>query len=53
MEHTEFERLNALSEKAMNDKASPNELKEFNTLLSDWNDSAELNMFNKVVESSY
>jgi len=40
----EFARLNNLSEKAMNETASRNELKEFNELLEDWNTSIEFNL---------
>lgn len=43
MKSEEFERLNTLSEKAMNDIVTPNELKEFNLLLSAWSKSIEYN----------
>ena len=42
----EFTRLNSLSEKAMNETASKNELKEFNELLDDWNECVEFNLLN-------
>jgi len=45
MEKEDFERLNILTEKAMNDIATPNELKEFSQLLTTWNESAEYNLF--------
>jgi len=44
MKTEEFERLNALSEKAMDDIATPNELEEFKQLLITWNESAEYNL---------
>lgn len=44
METDDFERLNTLSEKAMNDIATPNELKEFSQLLTTWNESIEYNI---------
>jgi len=40
----EFARLNSLSEKAMQETASRNELKEFKELLEDWNTSIEFNL---------
>lgn len=40
----EFARLSSLSEKAMNETASRNQLKEFNELLEDWNASVEFNL---------
>ena len=44
METTEIERLNSLSEKAMKDIATPNELIELKELLTIWNESAECNL---------
>jgi hypothetical protein len=44
MEKEEFERLNTLSEKAINDTATPNELEEFNQLLIAWNEFTEYNL---------
>ena len=41
----DFERLNTLAGKALNDIATGNEIKEFNQLLTVWNESAELNLF--------
>ena len=41
METEDFERCNTLSEKAMNGIATPNELKEFNQLLTTWDESIE------------
>jgi len=42
----ESTRLNSLSEKAMNETASRNELKEFNELLDGWNECVEFNLLN-------
>lgn len=44
MEADDFERLNTLSEKAIDGIATPNELKEFNQLLTIWNESIEYNL---------
>lgn len=44
METEEFERLNVLSEKAINDTATANELEEFSQLLIAWNESTEYNI---------
>jgi hypothetical protein len=44
MTSNEFDRLNSLSEKALTETASRNELKEFNELLEDWNTSIEFNL---------
>jgi uncharacterized protein YnzC (UPF0291/DUF896 family) len=49
MNMDEFERLNTLVEKAMNESATRNELKELNELLNDWNSSVELNFFNHLL----
>ncbi|NQZ22469.1 MAG: hypothetical protein HRT53_10465 [Colwellia sp.] len=46
----EFARLNALSEKALNETASRNELREFNDLLDDWNNCVEFNLINGLRE---
>jgi len=43
-----FDRLNLLSEKALNETASRNELKEFNALLGDWNSCIEFNLTNSL-----
>ncbi|NQZ82902.1 MAG: hypothetical protein HRT52_17975 [Colwellia sp.] len=45
MNTDEFERLNFLSEKALNETATDPELKEFSHLLNSWNSSVELNLF--------
>jgi len=42
----DFARLNSFSEKAMNETASRNELKEFNGLLDDWNECGEFKVLN-------
>ncbi|MDX2368913.1 MAG: hypothetical protein QNK36_10990 [Colwellia sp.] len=44
MKKEEFERLNTLSEKAMENIATPNEIEEFNKLFTVWNESAEYNL---------
>jgi hypothetical protein len=44
MTSDEFDRLNSLSEEALNETVSRNELKEFNELLEDWNTSVEFNL---------
>jgi hypothetical protein len=44
MNTEQFERLNTLSEKAINDTATINELEEFNHLLIAWNQSTEYNL---------
>ena len=41
----EFERLNTLADKALNEVVTDNELKEFSQLLNVWNESTELNLF--------
>jgi hypothetical protein len=46
MTSNEFDRLNSLSEKALTETASHNELKEFNELLEGWNDCDEFNLLN-------
>jgi len=48
MEKEDFERLNTLSEKAINDIATPNELKEFSQLLTTWNESTEYNLLQGI-----
>lgn len=48
MKTEEFERLNALSEKAMDNIATPNELEEFKQLLMTWNESAEYNLLQGI-----
>jgi hypothetical protein len=44
MDTEEFERLNLLSEKAINDSLTPIELEEFNKLFTSWNESTEYNL---------
>ena len=44
MANDEFERLNTLSQKAINETASQNELKELSTLVEDWNKSVQFNL---------
>ena len=44
MDTEQYERLNALSLKAINDTATPNELEEFKQLLNAWNISTEYNL---------
>lgn len=45
MNQDQFERLNHLSEKSLNENATPQEIREFSQLLNDWNLSVELNLF--------
>ena len=45
MNKNDFERLNSLSEKALNDSATQSELLEFKLLLTSRNTSTELNLF--------
>ena len=45
MDANEFERLNYLSEKSLNDNANLREMKEFEQLHSKWNESEEFNLF--------
>jgi len=44
MEIEEIERLNSLSERAMIEIATPDELKELKRLLTIWNESTEYNL---------
>jgi len=44
MTKSDFERLNSLSEKALNETASRSELKEFYGLFERWNTSVEFNL---------
>ncbi len=48
MTKQEFSRSNMLSERAMDDIATPNELEEFRQLLSTWSDSEEYNVLQGV-----
>ena len=43
MNKEELERFNALSQKALKDTATAEELLEYKQLLLDWNDSIEFN----------
>ena len=51
MTKDEFERFNALSEKALKETATQSELQEFKELLLIWNSSVELNLFNYLGNS--
>ena len=51
MNAEEFERLNALSEKALNDTATLGELDEFSQLFTSWNKSTEYNLFHGTYNS--
>jgi hypothetical protein len=42
----DFDRLNILADKVLNDSATDNELKDFSQLLSVWSISTSLNLFN-------
>lgn len=46
MTKNDFERLNSLSEKVLNETASPSELKEFYGLFERWNASVKFNLIN-------
>lgn len=46
MTKSDFERLNSLSEKTMNETASRSELKEFYGLFELWNISVKFNLIN-------
>ena len=48
MEKEQFERLNALAVKAINDTATPKELEEFEQLLIAWNQSTEYNLLQGI-----
>lgn len=41
MNHDEIERLDSLSEKAINNIATPNEIREFSKLLEQWNENSQ------------
>ena len=47
MTNDEFERLNALADKAINEAATGDELKEFNQLLIVWNETEEFDLFSE------
>ncbi len=46
MTTNDVDRLNALADKALNDNVTTNELKEFNQLLTQRNESTEHNLLN-------
>jgi hypothetical protein len=48
MNREQFNRFNRLSEKILNQTATPYEVKEFNYLLKEWNQSIEFNFINRV-----
>jgi len=48
MNREQFNRFNRLSEKVLNQIATPYEVKEFQYLLKTWNQSSELNIVNRV-----
>lgn len=48
MNREQFNRFNRLSEKILNETATPYEVKEFNYLLKEWNQSTEFNFMNRV-----
>jgi hypothetical protein len=50
MNKSEFERLNRLSEKALNETATPREIKEFTQFFNHW-DSSELNLSDSNIDS--
>jgi len=47
MTNNDFESLNDLADKALNEAVTDNELKEFGQLLNVWNESTELNLFSR------
>jgi hypothetical protein len=53
MTNDEFERMNNLSEKAIQNLASDEELKEFIELVSDWNESSQFNINNGLSNLRY
>ena len=48
MNREQFNRFNRLSEKILNETATPYEVKEFNYLLKEWDQSTEFNFMNRV-----
>jgi hypothetical protein len=48
MKMEEFERMNSLSEKALIESATPNELQELKQLLTIWNESTEYNLIQGI-----
>lgn len=53
MTNDEFERMNTLSLRAINNAASENELKEFNKLVESWSASVEFNLNNGITNLRY
>ena len=49
----ELERFNALSEKALHGTATHSELLEYKNLLSSWNSSVELHLYNYLGNSEH
>jgi len=47
MTDKEFERLNVLADKAINEAVTVDELKEFNQLLTVWNEDVDLNLLSE------
>jgi len=47
MTDNDFERLNALADKALNEVVTDIEIKEFNKLLTLWNDAIEISLFTR------
>ena len=45
MTDDDLERLNTLTDKALSETMTGSELREFNELLTDWNDSIALELF--------
>jgi hypothetical protein len=45
MTDDDLERLNTLTDKALSETMKGDELREFNRLLTDWNESIELDLF--------
>lgn len=50
MTDDDFDRLNFLSEKAITETATPNELREFKQLMDLWNTSYEFNLLNSCIK---
>ncbi len=44
----QFDRFNRLSEKILNDNATATEVKEFDHLFKEWNQSEEFNFVNRL-----
>ncbi len=50
MDKDKFERLNFLSEKALQNNATNDELKEFNKLHKEWTEPQEFNLFGDYIQ---